>query len=108
MKATDTLLAGRTPGQRRMALGSTIIVLISALSWGSFSLASASIKRVDVFKDRVERPDRLAGSAINYLIVGSDTRVGLTKAEIKELRVGSTAVAAGKRADTMILVHISK
>jgi len=108
VKATETLLAGRTSGQRRMALVSTIIVLISAVSWASFSLASASIKRVDVFEGRVERPDRLAGSAINYLIVGSDTRVGLTKAEIKELRVGSTAVAAGKRADTMILVHISK
>jgi len=91
-----------------MALISSVIVLISAVSWGSFSLASASIKRVDVFEGRKERPDRLAGSAINYLIVGSDTRVGLTKAEIKELRVGSTAVAAGKRADTMILVHISK
>jgi LCP family protein required for cell wall assembly len=85
-----------------MALISSVIVLISAVSWGSFSLASASIKRVDVFEGRNERPDRLAGSAINY------TRVGLTKAEIKELRVGSTAVAAGKRADTMILVHISK
>ena len=108
MKATETLLAGRTSGQRRMALVSSIIVLISAVSWASFSLASASIKRVDVFEGRVERPDRLAGSAINYLIVGSDTRVGLTKAEIKELRVGSTAVAAGKRADTMILVHINK
>ena len=108
MKATQTLLAGRNPGQRRMALLSTIIVLISAVSWGSFSLASASIKRVDVFKGRVERPDRLAGSAVNYLIVGSDTRIGLTQAEISELKVGSVAAAAGKRADTMILVHISK
>lgn len=108
MKATESLLAGQSTGQRRLALASTIIVLISTLSWGAFSLASASIKRVEVFNGRVERPDRLAGSAVNYLIVGSDTRVGLTKAEIKELKVGSLATAMGKRADTMLLVHISK
>ena len=40
--------------------------------------------------------------------MGSDTREGLTKAEIKALKVGSTKVAAGKRSDTMLLVHISK
>ncbi len=45
---------------------------------------------------------------MNYLLVGSDTREGLTKAELKELRVGSVATAAGKRSDTMLLVHISK
>jgi len=41
-------------------------------------------------------------------LVGSDTREGLTKAELKALRVGSTATAAGGRSDTMLLVHISK
>jgi len=40
--------------------------------------------------------------------VGSDTREGLTRAEIKKLKVGGTEVAAGKRSDTMLLVHISK
>ena len=45
---------------------------------------------------------------MNLLLVGSDNRAGLTKAQIKELRVGSTAVAAGARSDTMLLVHISK
>ena len=45
---------------------------------------------------------------MNYLLVGSDTREGLSKAELKALRVGSVATAAGKRSDTMLLVHISK
>ena len=40
--------------------------------------------------------------------MGSDTREGLTKAELKALRVGSVKSAAGKRSDTMLLVHISK
>ena len=45
---------------------------------------------------------------MNYLLVGSDTREGLSKEELKALRVGSVATAAGKRSDTMLLVHISK
>jgi LCP family protein required for cell wall assembly len=45
---------------------------------------------------------------MNYLLVGSDTREGLSKAELKALRVGSVATAAGKRSDTMLLVHVSK
>lgn len=45
---------------------------------------------------------------MNYLVVGSDTREGLSRAEIKRLKVGGTEVAAGKRSDTMLLVHISK
>ncbi len=43
-----------------------------------------------------------------YLVVGSDTREGLTKEQIRQLRVGSTAVAAGGRSDTMLLIHLSK
>jgi LCP family protein required for cell wall assembly len=40
--------------------------------------------------------------------VGSDTREGLTRAEIRKLKVGGPEVAAGKRSDTMLLVHVSK
>ena len=45
---------------------------------------------------------------MNYLLVGSDTREGLTPVELKLLRVGSTKSAAGARSDTMLLVHISR
>ena len=54
-----------------------------------------------------DRPEKVS-KALNYLLVGSDTREGLTKAQIKQLKVGSTAVAAGGRSDTMLLLHISK
>ena len=53
------------------------------------------------------RPDK-PSSALNYLLVGSDTREGLTKEQSKLLRVGTTKAAAGARSDTMLLVHISK
>ena len=83
------------------------VVLISAFSWLGLGHVSGSLKRVDAFKGIKTRPEK-PSSAINYLLVGSDTREGLTWAELKALRVGSTVTAAGKRSDTMLLVHISK
>ena len=102
------ILPRQSQRQRIIALGSVIVVLISTVIWGGFGAATSQIKRVDVFKNRTERPKVVARTAVTYLIVGSDTREGLTKAEIKALKVGSTRVAAGKRSDTMLLVHISK
>ena len=83
------------------------IVLVSAVAWAGLSQISGAITRVSVFDNLINRPDR-ASSAVNYLVVGSDTREGLSAAELKLLRVGSTKTAAGARSDTMMLVHISK
>ncbi|MEY3345444.1 MAG: hypothetical protein RLZZ581_238 [Actinomycetota bacterium] len=83
------------------------IVAISAISWVGLGRITAAIPKVDAFAGLDDRPKR-ESSAVNYLIVGSDTREGLTRAEIKKLKVGGTEVAAGKRSDTMLLVHISK
>ena len=102
------ILPRQSQRQRTIALLSIGVVLVSTVIWAGFGAATSQIKRVDVFKDRKERPKVVARTAVTYLIVGSDTREGLTRAEIKELKVGSTKVAAGKRADTMLLVHISK
>jgi len=82
-------------------------VAISAISWVGLGQITAAIPKVDAFAGLDDRPKR-ESSAVNYLIVGSDTREGLTRAEIKKLKVGGTEVAAGKRSDTMLLVHISK
>ena len=86
---------------------SIAIVAISAIATFGLSRITASINRVDAFDGLGNRPGK-SSSAVNYLLVGSDTREGLTKAQLKELRVGSVKTAAGKRSDTMLLVHISK
>ncbi|MFM8620771.1 MAG: LCP family protein [Candidatus Nanopelagicaceae bacterium] len=83
------------------------IVLVSAFAWVGLSRISGAISRVSVFDNLINRPER-ASSALNYLVVGSDTREGLTKEELRLLRVGSTKTADGARSDTMMLVHISK
>jgi len=83
------------------------IVVVSGLTWLGLGRITAAISKEDVFGGLKDRPKR-ESSAVNYLIVGSDTREGLSRAEIKRLRVGGTDVAAGRRSDTMLLVHISK
>jgi LCP family protein required for cell wall assembly len=86
---------------------SLAIVVISAFSWLGLGQVSGAIKRIDVFGSLSNRPDK-PSTALNYLLVGSDTRVGLTKEQSKSLRVGSSKKIAGARSDTMLLVHISK
>lgn len=83
------------------------VVLFAALAWVGLGQISGSLNRIDVFGGLKSRPEK-ATSALNYLLVGSDTRVGLTKKQSKLLRVGSTKTAEGARSDTMLLVHISK
>ena len=86
---------------------SIAVLVISAVSALAFGTVTASINKIDVFNGIEKRPEKKS-TAMNYLLVGSDTREGLSKAELKALRVGSVATAAGKRSDTMLLVHISK
>ena len=98
----------KTTRSVRILTGISIAILtVSAVSTLAFTTVTASIEKIDAFAGLDIRPEKKS-SAINYLLVGSDTREGLTRAEQKELRVGSVKTAAGKRSDTMLLVHISK
>lgn len=83
------------------------VVALASLSWIGLGQVSGKIDRISVFSGLDNRPEKTS-KALNYLLVGSDTREGLTKEELKALRVGSTKTAAGGRSDTMLLVHISK
>ena len=96
-----------TRGIKALTVLSVSVVLVSAFSWLALGQVSGSIKRIDVFGKLDSRPEKTS-KALNYLLVGSDTREGLTKEQMKVLRVGSTKTAAGGRSDTMLLVHISK
>ncbi len=83
------------------------VVLLASLAWVGLGQISGQISRIDAFGALKNRPQKTS-TALNYLVVGSDSREGLTKAQLKLLRVGSTASAAGGRSDTILLVHISK
>lgn len=85
------------PGKILASLG-LVIVLIIASIWLYLEF---SINRVSAVADYSGRP--AAGEGTNWLIVGSDSREGLSKKEIKDLHVGDPT---GRRTDTILLAHI--
>ncbi|MBT2507604.1 LCP family protein [Streptomyces sp. ISL-98] len=87
--------------RRRIKVGSlTLVVVLLAVSIGTYFWADSKLKReVDLAKV-IERPGE--GDGTNYLIVGSDSREGMTADDKKKLHTGS---AEGKRTDSMMILH---
>jgi LCP family protein required for cell wall assembly len=78
----------------------TLVTLLIVVSIGTYFWADSKLNRdVDLSKV-IDRPE--AGAGTNYLIVGSDSREGLSDEEKKKLRTGS---AEGKRTDSMMILH---
>lgn len=96
---------GGGPGKRRPARRvRRVLVLVLVLAVVGLLaipvLAWSQIARVDDSPSG-DRPADQPGTT--FLMVGSDSREGLTKAEKKKLGTGSTA---GQRTDTVMLMHI--
>lgn len=68
------------------------MLFVSAFAWLGLGHVSGALRRVNAFEGLKARPEK-ASTALNYLLVGSDTREGLTNAELKELRVGRKTTA---------------
>jgi LCP family protein required for cell wall assembly len=66
-------------------------------------MVDSRLKRVDALGDWAGRPAVTPGA--DWLIVGSDSREGLSAAERQRLGTGQ---AAGRRTDTMMLLHIPR
>ncbi|WUH93247.1 LCP family protein [Streptomyces sp. NBC_00433] len=80
------------------ALGLVVVLLVVSVS--TYFWADSKVRReVDLSKVE-DRP--AAGKGTNYLIVGSDSREGLTKQDEKDLHTGA---AAGQRTDSMMILH---
>ncbi|MEU8481735.1 LCP family protein [Streptomyces sp. NPDC048641] len=78
----------------------TLVVVFLGVSIGTYFWADSKLHRdVDLSKV-IERPE--AGQGTNYLIVGTDSRAGMSDEEKKKLHTGS---AEGKRTDTMMILH---
>ncbi|MCX5140675.1 MULTISPECIES: LCP family protein [unclassified Streptomyces] len=86
---------------RRIKIGVlSLVVVVLAVSVGTYFWADSKLKRdVDLSKV-IERPK--SGDGTNYLIVGSDSREGMTSEDKKKLHTGS---AEGKRTDSMMILH---
>lgn len=81
------------------------VVVVSVGGWALVHVFDERIQRYDVFGGILDRVARGNGDAVNYLLVGSDRRDGMTSKDTRRLHVGS---ADGQRADTMIIAHVSR
>nr|WSX51577.1 LCP family protein [Streptomyces sp. NBC_00974] len=93
--------AGPAPDWRkRIKVGS--IVLVSGLlvtGIGTYFWADSQVRREVDLSKVIERPKE--GDCTTYLIVGSDSREGMSAEEKKKLHTGS---AEGKRTDSMMIL----
>jgi LCP family protein required for cell wall assembly len=94
-------------GRRRWGLGRillTLLLVFVVFFAGIWVYLEFSIKRVDALADYDGRPVAAAGT--NWLIVGSDSREGLTAADEENLATGDVAAAGGQRTDTIMVAHL--
>ena len=78
----------------------TLVTLLVVTSVDTYFWADSKLNRdVDLSKV-IDRPE--TGEGTNYLIVGSDSRKGMSAEEKKKLHTGS---AEGKRTDSMMILH---
>lgn len=89
------------------AVASVLVLVVAASGYALISWSSRSIERVDAFAGLTDRPGPNAAGSTTFLLVGSDAREGMSEADMRRLHVGTAATTAGRRADTMLLVHVS-
>lgn len=88
----------------RAATTFSVTVLAAAgIGHGIVSSIGTEIKRVDAFKGMENRPR--GGNGMNMLLVGTDGRDKITKAEKKKYRLGGAPCHC---TDTIMIVHISE
>ncbi|MGI5346838.1 LCP family protein [Streptomyces sp. CA-250714] len=103
------LVRMRTPGHRRarprrrhrvLRLSLALLVTLLATACGTYAWAETELNRdvkLGAFGGR-----HPAGEGTNYLIVGSDSREGLSDADVRDLHAGG---GGGRRTDSMIILH---
>lgn len=97
------------PARRRrwgIRVASTLSALVLTASGVGHSVVAQvtdGVGRVDAFSGLRDRPD--AGSGLNILLIGTDSRDGLSEAERARYHVGG---ASCRCADAILLLHVSE
>ncbi|GHF77248.1 transcriptional regulator [Streptomyces griseosporeus] len=79
----------------------TVATVVVVTTVGTYFWADSKLRREVDLSTVIDRPE--AGDGTNYLIVGSDSREGMSKEDKKKLHTGS---AEGKRTDSMMILHV--
>ncbi|MBC3983256.1 LCP family protein [Streptomyces sp. AC536] len=88
--------------RKRITIGLvSVFAFLLVVSIGTYFWADSKLKREVDLGAVEDRPS--GGSGTNYLIVGSDSREGMSDEEKKDLHTGS---ADGKRTDSMMILHV--
>ncbi|MFJ4688666.1 LCP family protein [Streptomyces sp. NPDC088789] len=86
--------------RRTKLTGITLVTVLVITSVGTYFWADSKLNREVDLSKVIDRPE--GGEGTNYLIVGSDSREGMTAEQKKDLHTGS---AEGKRTDSMMILH---
>ncbi|MEU5363504.1 LCP family protein [Streptomyces sp. NPDC005925] len=78
----------------------TLLAVVLVTTVGTYFWADSKLNRDVDLATVIDRPE--AGEGTNYLIVGSDSREGMSAADKRKLHTGS---AEGKRTDSMMILH---
>ncbi|PSK97012.1 LytR family transcriptional attenuator [Murinocardiopsis flavida] len=87
--------------KRRRRIFAVVLVVLLLVPVVFYFWADSRLNRVAALPDYEGRPDDQPGST--YLIVGSDSREGLTDGDMDNLRTGK---AEGKRTDTIMVLYV--
>jgi LCP family protein required for cell wall assembly len=87
-------------GRRIKLTAITVVSVLVVTLVGTYFWADSKLNREVDLSKVIDRPE--AGEGTNYLIVGSDSREGMSDEEKKDLHTGS---AEGKRTDSMMILH---
>lgn len=95
----------RLPEWWRLSTGATLVlipvvwlaylVIVPVMAWSTVSMLQA-------WPDGTRPPEQ---PGTNYLVVGSDSRKGLTEEQQKDLKTGKDTDIGGGRTDTIMLLH---
>ncbi|UGQ09516.1 LCP family protein [Yinghuangia sp. ASG 101] len=95
---------GKPNWKKRVLIGVTVFLAVVLLFLtGTYFWLDSKIRHEDVLGNYDGRPAATAGTT--WLIVGSDSREGLSDDEKREFKTGD---AEGKRTDSMMLLHKGK
>jgi LCP family protein required for cell wall assembly len=92
---------GRRRGRRVLLIAVSIVLVVGVVLGAMYFYLDSQLARRNVLADYAGRP--AAGAGQNWLITGSDSRAGLTRAQKRQLHTGSDG---GHRSDTILILHI--